>query len=174
MDYENYLRSHRKKPLFPVDSLPLKLNHDRQALTRIIPQRDPILLVDELIGLDPDKGLIAGRRVVRGDDPVFLGHFPDYPVYPGSYTLEMVGQLSLCLYYFLEENTTAIDEDASPAAARATRLLGAYFLEPIRPNAEVLLIAEKTEYDGFFARAVGQAIVDGKICCVTAGEVCFL
>jgi 3-hydroxyacyl-[acyl-carrier-protein] dehydratase len=174
VDYENRLRSHRRKQLFDVDSLPTRLKHDRQTLSRIIPQRDPVLLVDELIGLDLDRGLIAGRRVVRADDPVFMGHFPDYPVYPGSYTLEMIGQLSLCLYHFLEEQTTTIAADASPAAVRATRLMGAYFLQPIRPDDNVLLIAEKTENDGYFARAVGQAIVDGKVCCVTAGEVCFL
>ncbi len=174
MDYEKFLRSHRKKPLFDPDSLPFELGSGKQEISRIIPQRDPILLVDELIGLDPDLGFIAGRRIVRTDDPVFTGHFPQYPVYPGSYTLEMIGQLSLCLYYFLEGSTVGIQADATPVAARATRIIGAYFLKPILPGAEVILLSAKTEYDGYLARAAGQAIVDGTVCCVTAGEVCIL
>lgn len=174
MDYESELRKYRRKPLFDHSKLPVVVNAGTSEISKIIPQRDPILLVDALLGFDPDRGAMAGRRRIPVDDPVFGGHFPDYPVYPGSYTVEMIGQLSLCLYYFLEGPHTSIEEDAAPVAARATRIIGAYFLEPIPPGADVLLLASRTEYDGFLGRAIGQAIWDGKVCCVTAGEVAIL
>jgi 3-hydroxyacyl-[acyl-carrier-protein] dehydratase len=174
MDYDKLLREYRKKPLFDSAALPAEISCNRGDIERIIPQRDPLLFVDELTGLDPAAGRISGRRFIDPDDPVFEGHFPGYPVYPGSFTLEMIGQLSLCLYYFLEGETTEINADAQPVAARATRVIGAYFLEPVPPGADVLLLAQKVEYNGFLAAAVGQAIVDGKVCCVSAGEVAIL
>jgi 3-hydroxyacyl-[acyl-carrier-protein] dehydratase len=174
MDYEHILRSHRKKPLFDPQSLPVQLCCGKEEIKRIIPQREPVFLVDALMGVDLESGLIAGIRKIDPADPVFAGHFPDYPVYPGSYTLEMIGQLSLCMYYFLEGNTHSIEDHAKPVAARATRILGAYFLQPIPPGSEVTLLAKKIDYSGFLATAVGQAIVDNTVCCVSAGEVAIL
>ena len=70
----------------------------------------------------------------------------------------------------LENQVTEIGSDASPVLVRATRTLGAYYLEPIHPGATVNLIAKKLEFDGFLARIIGQAVVDNKICCVAVGE----
>ena len=174
MDNEHILRSHRKKPLFDPRQLPVQLSCGKEEIKRIIPQREPVLLVDALTGIDLESGLISGLRKIDPADPVFTGHFPDYPVYPGSYTLEMIGQLSLCMYYFLEGNTHLIGNEAKPVSARATRILGAYFLMPIPPGAEVTLLAKKIDYTGFLATAVGQAIVGNTVCCVSAGEVAIL
>lgn len=174
MEYDKLLRQHRKKPLFDPEGLPEKLSCDKDEIKRIIPHREPVLFVDTLTGIDPAEGAIAGSRRIDPGDPVFTGHFPGYPVYPGSFTLEMIGQLSLCLYYFLEEQTATIAPEAKPVNVRATRVLGAYFLEPIPPRATVKLLAKKVEYSGFLATAVGQAIVEDKVCCVSAGEVAIL
>jgi len=174
VDYEKLLKQYRKKPLFDHTALPVSLGCDRNTIKKIIPQREPLLFVDALTGLDPENESIAGLRVVREEDPVFQGHFPGYPVYPGSFTLEMIGQLSLCMYYFLEGGKTRVEEGAVPVAARATRVLGAYFLEPIAPGSEVVLLAKKVEYTGFLAVAIGQALVNDTVCCVSAGEVAIL
>ncbi|MBN2353053.1 MAG: beta-hydroxyacyl-ACP dehydratase [Spirochaetales bacterium] len=150
------------------------MNIGRDGIERIIPQRDPILYVDRLTGVDLDAGVISGERWIDPADPVFNGHFPEYPVYPGTYIVEMIGQLGLCLYYFLENKTDSISPEAKPLPLRATRILGASFMEPILPGRTVTLLAKKLEFDGFLATAVGQAIVDGKVACVSIGEVAFL
>jgi 3-hydroxyacyl-[acyl-carrier-protein] dehydratase len=174
VEIDKLLKSYKRKPLTQVEGLPHKLTLERDAIQRIIPQRDPILYVDRLTGVDFEKGIISGERVIDPADPVFHGHFPGYPVYPGSYTVEMIGQLGLCLYYFLENQTTVIAADARPLALRATRILGAVFAEPILPGKTVTLIAQKLESDDLLATAVGQALVDGKVACVSVGEVAFL
>ncbi len=174
MDCDALLKSLRKKPLASPEGLSLRLNIGREGIERIIPQRDPVLYVDRLTGVDLDAGLISGERWIDPADPVFNGHFPEYPVYPGTYTVEMIGQLGLCLYYFLENKTGSISPGAKPLPLRATRILGASFMEPILPGKTVTLLAKKLEYDGFLATAVGQALVDGKVACVSIGEVAFL
>ena len=194
MDYEKLLRQYRKRHIggsararrgssgsggesFGADgesSSLVALDYDRAAIKRIIPHREPFLLVDRLTGLDLEQEMITGERHIDRLDPVFAGHFPDFPLYPGCLEQEMIGQLGLCLHYFLSAGTDRIAEKAAPVPVRATRVLGAYYLDPILPGARVTLLAKKIEFDGFLARMLGQAIVDEKVACVTAVEVCVL
>jgi len=91
MDYEELLKKYRKKPLAKVEELEIKAsfylcNYGKDIIEKLIPHREPFLLVDKIIGVDLTEGeeLIIGSRFISGADPVFKGHFPDFPVYPGS------------------------------------------------------------------------------------------
>jgi 3-hydroxymyristoyl/3-hydroxydecanoyl-(acyl carrier protein) dehydratase len=132
-----------------------------------------MLLVDTLTGIDLEAESIAGTRRMDAGDPVFNGHFPDYPVYPGTLEIEMIGQLGLCLYHFLTMESHLIDGDARPVDVRATKVLGAYYLGPVVPGDDVVILARKLDYDGMFASIIGQTIVGETVCCVAVGEVFF-
>ncbi len=58
----------------------------------ILPQRDPFLLVDELVSVDPGKSAV-GRWHLRGDEWFFSGHFPGRPTLPGVLMIESLAQL---------------------------------------------------------------------------------
>ena len=173
MDRDSLLRLNRKKPLFAVDLL-TPILWGRGDIKRVLPHREPFLLVDKLTGVSFDEEAIAGSRFISSDDPIFAGHFPDYPVYPGCLEVEMIGQLGLCLHYFLESRSTAVPTEDRPMNVRATRIVGAHYLAPVLPGTEVTLLAKKLEYDEYFATMIGQVITDGKVACVAIGEVCFL
>lgn len=174
MDFEELIRKNRKRPLGTAAAMPAALDVGREGIERIIPHRAPFLLIDRLTGLDLPSGTITGERLVAPDDPVFPGHFPGYPVYPGSLQVEMIGQVGLCLWYFLTRRRTDLGPDAVPAEVRATRILGAAFLEPVPPGSHLELVARVVGEEGYFARVIGQTVLDGKVCCVTVGEVLFL
>lgn len=171
---DELLKSYRKKPLFEVSSLAIQMEYGQAEIEKIIPHRKPLLFVDGLSALDWENGLIAGIRNMEATDPVFAGHFPEFPVYPGNFTVEMVGQLGLCLYYFVNNQRSDIGTDAKPIALRATKMAGALFLEPILPGDKVTLLAKRLKFDGYFGSMIGQAIVRGKVAVVAIGEVMIL
>jgi len=172
-EYERLLRQFRKKPLI-VNELPQPLSFGREQIQRLLPHREPFLLVDRLTGLDLEQGLIAGSRTLPAEDPVFRGHFPEFPVYPGCLQLEMIGQLGLCLHHFLQSGRPEIPPQIPAVKIRATRVVGAYYLEPLYPGQDVRLLARMLEYDGLFAKVIGQALAGEKVACVAIEEVCFL
>jgi len=181
MDYYELLKRNRKKPLADMDTIGsdknfIRLDYGKDAIEKIIAHRDPFLLVDKLLAVNIQDGeeTIVGSRFISQDEPVFRGHFPAFPVYPGSLQLEMGGQLGLCLSYFVFNRKTSIDADAKMVNVRATKVLGALFLEPLLPENDVLMISKRLEYDGYFGTVLSQVISEGKVCTVSIAEVIFL
>ena len=173
MDYQELLRRNRKKPLGTPDSF-APLNWGREEIKLILPHRDPFLLLDRLTGIDFEGESLSGLRVLSPEDPVFAGHFPGFPVYPGCLEVEMIGQLGLCLSYFLDRRTTAPPLTAVALRVRATRILGASYVEPVLPGSKTILLAKKLDHDEYFASVIGQVIVNNAVACVAISEVCFL
>ena len=171
-DIERRLKELRRNRI--VGDKSANCDFQQSDIKRILPHRNPMLLIDYIDLIEPETGFIRGGRRVPVDDPVFEGHFPEVPIYPGTSVVEMIGQLSLCLYHFVRNQTREINSDATMVNLRATKIIGAHFLAPIAPGDKVEIEARGIDDDGFFARAEGQAIVNGSICCVSIGEVCFL
>ena len=65
------------------------------VIARLLPQGDPIRLVDSVISWRPQH--IHARYRVPADHPVLAGHFPGRPLWPGVYLIEGLAQAALLL-----------------------------------------------------------------------------
>lgn len=141
---------------------------------RILPHRPPFLLVDGVDAVDLSARTIRGHRRLDPGDPVFAGHFPGSPVYPGVLQVEMTGQLALCLTHFLVKETLEIPADATPTAVRALAIHAAQYQEPLFPGDALELHAIIVAEDGMTATAAGQIVKDGRVASFAVQEVYFV
>src|SRR5687768_16920603 len=60
-------------------------------ILKALPHRYPFLMVDKIINIDGDDSAV-GIKNVTYNEPMFQGHFPDKPVFPGVLIIEAMAQ----------------------------------------------------------------------------------
>src|SRR5690554_88574 len=73
----------------------------------MLPHRYPFALIDRVISYVPGKSLHAIKNVTM-NEPVFTGHFPGNPIFPGVLILEAMAQATGLLGFKMSERR---DED---------------------------------------------------------------
>ena len=164
------VRVGRKRQLFePNDTPRLALGHTQ--IERLIPHRDPFLFIDQVTALDRIGQTIVGSRHIDPADPVFRGHFPGDPIYPGVLQLEMMGQLGLCLLALVGDARSAPGDGSR--AARALKVHYAVFVTAIQPNDDLIVLAKLIEADDVTGICAGQIVKGDAVCSFGVMEVYF-
>ena len=131
-----------------------KLNKDQ--IKELLPHREPMLLVDELINI---KKLFSATAIVNVKKDSFFvqGHFPGQPVMPGVLIVEAFGQAAAAL--------TAAGIDKTEYKDKLVFLMSvekARFRSPVIPDCKLELNIEAIRSHGKVWKYKGEAFVDGK------------
>ena len=129
------------------------LNKDQ--IINLLPHREPMLLIDELINIVPYKSAV-GIINVKKDSFFFQGHFPGQPVMPGVLIVEAFGQAAAALTAY-----SLKPEEVENKLVYLMSIDKARFRNPIMPNSKVLLDIEAIRSRGRVWRYKGIAKVKG-------------
>ena len=128
----------------------MKLN--KKEIVDLLPHREPMLLIDELIDI---KKLHSAKAIMNVKKDAFYvnGHFPDNPVMPGVFIVEAFGQAAAAL--------TAHGIDKKEYENKLVFLMSvekARFRNPVIPNCRL----ESIRSHGRVWKYKGEAFVEGK------------
>ncbi|TML71729.1 MAG: beta-hydroxyacyl-ACP dehydratase [Actinobacteria bacterium] len=126
----------------------------RAEIERILPHREPFLLIDEVLELEPGRRVVA-RREVRADDPWFAGHFPGRPVMPGVLIVEAMAQTGAVAVLAEEENRGKIAFFAGIDDCRFKRV--------VEPGDTLVLTCEIDQVRGPIGRGKATAHVGDQL-----------
>jgi UDP-3-O-[3-hydroxymyristoyl] N-acetylglucosamine deacetylase / 3-hydroxyacyl-[acyl-carrier-protein] dehydratase len=74
-------------PIYNPDAEPLM---DILKIRELLPHRYPFLMVDKVIEMK--ENFIVGIKNITTNEPIFTGHFPEEPVFPGVLQIEAMAQ----------------------------------------------------------------------------------
>ena len=129
---------------------------NKEQIAKLLPHREPMLLIDELHDIEK---LSSAKAIVhvRKDSFFVQGHFPDNPVMPGVLIVEAFGQAAAAL--------TAHGLDKKTYENKLVFLMGvekARFRKPVIPNCKLELKIQAIRTHGRVWKYKGEAFVDNK------------
>ena len=135
----------------------LKKEINKKEIESLIPHRNPFLLIDKLINIEPMVSATGIMNITK-DKFFFNGHFPEQPVMPGVLIVEAFGQSAAAL--------TAYSLDPSIVKNKLVYLMtiqNARFRNPIFPGCELKLNITALKSKGRVWKYKGVAMVENKI-----------
>ncbi|AOW75960.1 MAG: 3-hydroxyacyl-[acyl-carrier-protein] dehydratase [Colwellia sp.] len=124
----------------------------------LLPHRYPMLLVDRVLDYQPMKTLHAIKNVSI-NEPVFNGHFPDLPIFPGVMILEALAQATGLLGF---KSTDGRDKNEMYLFASIDK---AKFKKSVVPGDTMHLHVEFLKERRGMWKFYGEARVEGKVVC---------
>jgi 3-hydroxyacyl-[acyl-carrier-protein] dehydratase len=127
---------------------------DRAGIEAILPHREPFLLIDEVVELEPGERVLARKRV-REDEWYLRGHFPGRPVMPGVLIVEAMAQTGAVAVLAEEENRGRLALFAGIDDTRFKRI--------VEPGDELELECTLEQVRGPVGKGKARATVDGRL-----------
>ena len=129
---------------------------DIRRVMAALPHRYPMLLVDRVEAIDPDRSIRA-IKAVSINEPFFQGHFPGRPIMPGVLIVEALAQAAGVL---------AVESLGLANSGKLVYFMAieaAKFRLPVEPGVLLQLDVEFVQKRATVCKFTGRASVDGKL-----------
>jgi 3-hydroxyacyl-[acyl-carrier-protein] dehydratase len=129
---------------------------DVRRVMAALPHRYPLLLVDRVESLDPERGIVAIKAVTINEQ-FFQGHFPDRPIMPGVLIVEALAQAAGVL---------AVESLGLTGTGKLVYFMaieGAKFRAPVEPGVLLRLEVEFVQKRPSVCKFAGRARIDDKV-----------
>jgi len=123
-------------------------------ITRILPHRPPFLLVDRIVGFEPDRRIV-GVKNVGSDEPYLTTGAPGRRVLPPSMLMEAMAQVGALLVLAGQAQRGRLIYFGGVTRARYRR--------PAYAGDQVVIEAWIDRAKGRMGRLKGRACVDGRL-----------
>tara|TARA_R110002124_G_scaffold63350_40_gene173456 strand:- start:18620 stop:19084 length:465 start_codon:yes stop_codon:yes gene_type:complete len=121
-----------------------------------LPHRYPFLMIDKIIRINGDESAV-GVKNVTFNEPIFQGHFPENPIFPGVLIIEGMAQTA---------GAIVIKHDSNGGKKNIVLMLGvdkAKFRKPAGPGDVIEFHIAKIQRRRNVGRYKAEAIVEGKV-----------
>jgi 3-hydroxyacyl-[acyl-carrier-protein] dehydratase len=68
-----------------------------EEVRKLVPQKYPFMFIDKVIELQKESRIVCLKNV-SGNEPFFVGHFPDFAIMPGVLIVEALAQAAIILF----------------------------------------------------------------------------
>ncbi|MEO6114523.1 MAG: 3-hydroxyacyl-ACP dehydratase FabZ [Sphingomicrobium sp.] len=129
---------------------------DIKRVMAALPHRYPMLLVDRVEEIIPDRSIRA-IKAVSFNESFFQGHFPGRPIMPGVLIVEALAQAAGVL---------AVESLGLAGSGKLVYFMaidGAKFRLPVEPGCLLMLDVEFVQKRSSVCKFSGRASVDGKL-----------
>jgi 3-hydroxyacyl-[acyl-carrier-protein] dehydratase len=134
---------------------------DVVEIQKILPHRYPFLLLDRVTEVKVGE-VIDAYKNVSISEPIFQGHFPDHPIYPGVMILEGMAQAGGILA-FQSMIAKEPDLDVTGKVVYFMSIDKAKFRNPVVPGDKLEYQIGLIKNKGTVWVLDGKAYVDGKL-----------
>lgn len=129
-----------------------------QEIMALLPHRYPFLLIDRVLDYTPGESLTALKNVTI-NEPIFTGHFPGMPIFPGVLILEALAQATGILGF------KTVTERSENELYLFAAIDDARFKKPVVPGDTMILEVKFLKERRNMWKFYGEAKVEGQIVC---------
>ena len=121
-----------------------------EEIRSLLPQKYPFLFIDRVVEFEEGKKIVCVKNV-SGNEPVFVGHFPDFAIMPGVLIIEAMAQASIILF---KKSPPTQQNDKNTVFLLAS-INNARFTKPVFPGDQLFIeiIVEKIVSKGAIVQA---------------------